>query len=240
MLLFLISKPKFMILIHSCGPRLFNISSGALFKNRLAGIALGILFLLILTVTPASAEIHRLNSDEMTLFQRISSNAGQQRETVALDPILCIVARQRAADMARRNYFSHTNRSGQGANFLVRRAGFVLPNHYSSTLAGNNIESIGMSTGSAKEIFSQWLKSSAHRLHVLGELDFYREQTSVGVGVFRSPRAPYYKYFVFLSAPPNAALRPRAAILKNPKGATIASNPPLADAWARITGTATR
>lgn len=231
-----------MIPIHCCGSklhRLFNSASGSLFKNLVAGIALGILFLIV-TTAPATAGIHRLSSDEMTLFQRISSNAGQQRETATLDPILCIVARQRAADMARRNYFSHTNPSGQGANFLVRRAGFVLPSHYNSALAGNNIESIGMSTGSAKEIFSLWLKSSAHRLHVLGELDFYQEQTSVGVGVFRSPRAPYYTYFVFLSAPPNAALRPRAAVLKNPKGVTIASNPPLADAWARITGTATR
>ena len=73
-------------------------------------------------VAPASAQIHRLNSDEMSLFKRIAADAEQQRDAMTLDPILCIVARKHAADMAKRNYFGHTNPDGQGPNFLVRRA----------------------------------------------------------------------------------------------------------------------
>ena len=57
-------------------------------------IALGIISL-VASVTPVTAQIHRLNSDEMTLFKRIAANAEQQRDGMALDPVLCIVARKR-------------------------------------------------------------------------------------------------------------------------------------------------
>ncbi len=198
-----------------------RITLASLFRTRAGGIAVTIISVVAM-ITPANAEIHRLNNDETILFKQLAANAGQRRTTVKLDPILCIVARKRAADMAKRNYFSHTNPDGQGPNFLVRRAGYALPYYYDSSRAGNNLESIGMSTGRPQEMVSLWLKSSGHRVHVLGEIDFYQQQSSVDVGVFRSPKAPHYKYYVFLSAPPNAAAKPRAAILKNPKGVTIA------------------
>lgn len=173
-------------------------------------IALGIISL-VASVTPVTAQIHRLNSDEMTLFKRIAANAEQQRDGMALDPVLCIVARKRAADMAKRNYFGHINPDGDGANSLVRRAGYVLPSYYDSSRSGNNIESIGMSTGSPQSIVTLWLRSSGHRPHILGELDFYQQQSAIGVGVFRSPAPPHYRYYVFLSAPPNVSLSPRPA-----------------------------
>ena len=207
-------------------------ASGPHFRNRVAGIAMGI----ILMAAPAHAGIHRLNSDEMDLFHRISTHPGQQREKPTLDPILCIVARQRGADMARRNYYAHTNPSGLGPNFLVSRAGFMLPGYYDSSRSGNNIESIAMSIGNPKEVFSLWLKSSPHRLHVLGGHEFYQQQGAIGVGVFRSPHAPFYKYYVFLSAPPNASLHVRSAILTSPKGAILANTRPFTDPVAAFTG----
>lgn len=188
------------------------------------------------TVAPAAAQIHRLNSDEMNLFKRVAADSGQQRDPMTLDPILCIVARKRAADMASRHYFSHTNPDGFGANSLIRRAGYVLPSYYDLSRSGNNVESIGMSTGSPQSVVSLWLQSSDHRPHILGELDFYQQQSSVGVGVFRSADAPHYKYFVFLSAPPSASLRPRPAILKSPQGVTLASTRRPASASAPFTG----
>ena len=186
----------------------------------------------------ATAQIHRLNSDEMSLFKRIAANAEQQRDAMTLDPILCIVARKHAADMAKRNYFAHTNPDGQGPNFLIRRAGYILPSYYDNSRAGNNIESIGMSTGSPQSVLSPWLRSSSHRPHILGELDFYQQQSSIGIGVYRSPVAPHYRYYVFLSAPPNASLSPRPASLKSPHGATLASTRQPAVGLARLTGIA--
>ncbi len=190
------------------------------FKYR--SIVLGMISTMAL-LHPATAQIHRLSSDELSLFKRIAANSEQQRDAMTLDPILCIVARKHAADMAKRNYFAHTNPDGQGPNFLISRAGYVLPSYYDSSRGGNNIESIGMSTGSPQSVLAPWLRSSGHRPHILGELDFYQQQSSIGVGVYRSPVAPHYRYYVFLSAPPNASLSPRSATLKSPTGATIAS-----------------
>jgi hypothetical protein len=207
----------------------FKKVSGVLFRNRVGRVAMGIIASVAM-VAPATAQIYRLNGDEMNLYKRIASNSGQQRDAVNLDPSLCLVARKRAADMAARHYFSHTNPDGQGANYLVRRAGYTLPSYYD--------RSRGMSTGTPREMVSLWLHSSGHRVHVLGELDFYKQQTSVGVGVFRSPEAPHYKYYVFLSAPPNGSLSPRALTLKSPTGATLASTRPLANALAPFTGMA--
>ncbi len=199
-----------------------TIAPGSILQKCLGAIALGVLCWTA-TVAPATARTHRLSSDEMILFKRISSNSGQQRGSVTLDPILCLVARQRAADMARRNYFSHTNPDGLAANYFVRREGYQLPTYYDPSNSGNNIESIAMGVVGPGEIFSLWLGSSAHRTHVLGEAAFYQEQRSIGVGVARSSRPPYYKYYVFLSAPPNATPRPQAVALLSPKGVKLAS-----------------
>ena len=207
-------------------------------RKYVSGLALGIACW-VATLAHASARTHRLTSDEMVLFKRISSSSVQQRVSITLDPILCLVARQRAADMAKRNYFSHTNPDGDGPNFLVRREGYVLPTYYDASRSGNNIESLGMGTGGAGEIFSLWLGSAAHRTHVLGEAAFYREQRSIGVGVFRSSRPPFYKYFVMLSAPPTSAPGPQVVTLTSPKGTVMAGPLPRAKASARFSGAVT-
>ena len=200
-------------------------------------IVLGMISMMAL-IAPATAQIHRLNSDELTLFKRLAANSQQQREAMALDPILCMVARKHATDMAKRNYFGHTNPDGQGPNYLVRRAGYVLPSYYDSSRSGNNIESIGKSTGSPRSVISLWLRSSGHRPHIVGELDFYQQQSAIGVGVYRSPTPPHYRYYVFLSAPPKVSLSPRLVTLKSPSGATLASTRPTANDLARFTGIA--
>jgi uncharacterized protein YkwD len=132
------------------------------------------------------------------------------------------VARQRAADMGRRRYFSHTNPSGQGPNFLVTRAGYVLASFYDSTKAGNNIESIAARSpkGTANDALVQWLNSPPHRAHTMA--DFDKAQTRIGVGVVHLTTAPFATYYVFISAPPNENPKPPRVILKSSKGKIIA------------------
>ena len=202
--------------------KFLKTTSRSCLRNSTAAFAVGIAASAAM-VAPATAGTHTLNQDEMSLFRKIAAESGQQRDTMKLDPILCIVARQRGADMARRHYFSHTTPDGKGANFLIGQAGYVLPSYYDLSRSGNNIESIGMSPGSPKQMVSLWLHSPAHRDHVLGELDFFQQQTSIGVGVYRSSKPPYNKYYVFLSAPPNAALNPWPRTLKSPTGVTLAT-----------------
>ena len=200
---------------------------GFLLRHRIAALVIGAAACVAMT-PPASAVSHKLNTDEMKMFQLVSGSRLQKRTQIHLDPILCKVARQRAADMAKRNYFSHVNPNGQGPNYLAKRAGFMVPSYYDQSVSGNNIESIAMTPGNSKEVFGLWLNSDGHRVHLLGDLDFYKQQSSVGVGVFRSPVAPHYKYYVFLSSPANASARPPLVILKNSKGKVIASTRPIA------------
>jgi uncharacterized protein YkwD len=190
-------------------------------KFRTSSIHLGLICCIAAACT-ASAGVHRLNTDEMKLFRLAANDHGQKRGKVTLDPILCKVARERASDMARKNYFNHVNLNGQGPNHLIRRAGYGLPSFYDKSRSGNNIESIAMTTGDSKSAFTLWMNSDGHRPHLLGEQAFYKEQTSVGVGVFRSPNPPYYKHYVFLSAPANESTLPPLLILKDPKGKILA------------------
>jgi hypothetical protein len=177
--------------------------------------------LTLTTILPAGT--HQLNKAEMKLFKLVAADASQKRATLNLDPILCKVARARAADMVQRNYFSHVNPDGKGANYFIRRKGYILPDSYDASASANNVESIGQSTGTPASVLSLWKNSEFHRLHLMGESPFYRAQKSIGIGIVRSPKAPYYKYFVFISAPPNLSKNPPLWILKNPSGKVIAT-----------------
>jgi hypothetical protein len=180
------------------------------------------LSLLCASVTAtAIAETHTLNRDEMALFKLIANSPKQARAATILDPILCKVARSRCADMSNRNYISHTTPDGTAANYLVTQAGYTLPSYYDSTNAGNNIESLGVDLGNSQQIFRRWMKSIYHKSHILAESPFYQEQTSIGVGVFKSPKPPHIKYYIVLSAPPTTNQDPPLIILKNPAGKII-------------------
>lgn len=194
------------------------VSRTSRFHVLLLGAVIG-----ILTAVPGDARVHRLNTDEVMIYKLFTSSPLQKREKTSLDPILCKVARDRAMDMARRGYYSHVNPDGQAANFLVQRAGFLLPPNYDGSKTGNNIESLVATTGGdSAYAFTFWINSKEHRKHVFAEDNFHKNQTSVGVGFFRSPQAPFTKYYVLICAPKNLSPRPPKWILKNPKGKIIA------------------
>ena len=152
-----------------------------------------------LTAVPDSCE---LNSDEEALANLIINNPSQGRPSMACDPILSQVAREKAMDMAQRSYFDHTNPDGFGPNYLVRNAGYSLPSWYSNAADGNNIESIAAGYNSAGSVWTGWLNSEGHRAHVLAESSFWQSQTNYGVGYYYDASSPYKHYWVFLSAPP--------------------------------------
>ena len=99
-----------------------------------------------------SARAWTPNAQELDIANRMKSASGQRRAFLTFDPILSQVARERAADMARRGYFDHTNPDGHGVNYLVRRAGYILPSSYPSD--GNNLESIAAGGSTASVTWS--------------------------------------------------------------------------------------
>lgn len=146
-----------------------------------------------------------LNSEEQTLARFLTTSAGQHRDRsqMVADPRLCQVARARAADMARRKYFSHVNPEGLGPNALVRAAGYPLPGYYSTAPAGNSVESISAGYADAGAAWTGWMGSAAHKSHLLATESFYQDQTTFGVGYYYDTASPYGRYYVVITAPPS-------------------------------------
>lgn len=140
------------------------------------------------------------NVQESRVAELLHNDAGQGRAALACDPVLAAVAREKARDMASRNYFDHTNPDGAGPNFLIQQAGYRLPASYSQSRDGNNVESIAAGFESAEGAWDGWLNSDHHRPHVLGEIPFFAEQTEYGVGYFYDPNSFYHHYWVILTA----------------------------------------
>ena len=145
------------------------------------------------------------NSVELEIAGMANNHAAQQRAEMVYDPILNLVARAKAIDLAERRYFAHVDPDGYGPNKAVSLAGYELPAWWGDANNLNYIESIAAGYSDASSAFDGWLNSAGHRRHLLGEEGFYARQTRYGVGYVEVPGSPYQRYFVFISAPPNPA-----------------------------------
>ena len=166
----------------------------------------------------ASAQSWTPNTEERDIAGRMANASGQRRSFLTYSPILSRVARERARDMAERRYFDHINPDGHGANYLVRRAGYVLPSSYPSD--GNNLESIAAGYATATATWSGWMASPDHKRHLLGEIDFFAAQTSYGIGYYQDSGSPYRTYWVVLTAPPQPN-PPTVTIVSPTEGASV-------------------
>lgn len=142
------------------------------------------------------------DSATYTVFELLQCHPDQERHEMIWNDTLSRVAEARAHDMATRNYFSHTNPDGIGPNFLLRQAGYALPDWYEDDRDGNNVESIGGGYATAADVVAGLIDSPAHRQHLLGEIDFFRDQTNVGIGFAFNPNSKYKNYWSIISAPP--------------------------------------
>ncbi len=173
------------------------------------------------TIAAAGPAQAALNAQEQELANRVINDAGQSRASVSIDPILSTVARAKAADMANREYFAHTDPDGHGANFLVRQAGYTLPADYSTSPAANNIESLAAGYATVADVWEGWMDSPSHKTHILGKSTFFAAQTSLGVGFYQKSDAPYRYYWVILTAPASA---PKLTIASPAAGAALTSS----------------
>ena len=156
-------------------------------------------FVYLATIYDALPCVPAKQEEEIASLAR--NHPGQGRPTMDCHPILAQVARERALDMGVRDYFSHVNPDGYGPNYLVRQAGYRLPSWWKTDPELNYIESIAGGYPTAGEAWNAWLGSPAHRRHVLGEIDFFAEQTNYGIGYAFVLGSEYGHYWVFISAP---------------------------------------
>ncbi|MDP9291235.1 MAG: CAP domain-containing protein, partial [Verrucomicrobiota bacterium] len=149
-----------------------------------------------------SADGWSLNEQEQAIANHLVNDPGQLRPFLRLDPILAQVARERAADMATRDYFSHTNPDGKAANYLVRQAGYVLPDWWPTDPTANYIESIAGGRAAPDATWTDWMNSPPHKTHILGLDPFYAAETSYGIGYAYDANSTYKHYWVIITAPP--------------------------------------
>lgn len=142
------------------------------------------------------------NDIAYALFEIAVNDPGQQRKDMHWNDKLARVAQAYAERMAREGFFSHTDPQGKGANWRVRQGGYRLPDWYGTALHANNVESLSGGHTTAESAWNGWLRSPDHRIHVLGEISIYAEQSQVGVGHFELKGSRYRHYWVFLSAHP--------------------------------------
>jgi hypothetical protein len=149
-----------------------------------------------------AATVCALNNQEALLLDDMRQDEEQRRDSLNCNPILAQVARSHAQDMAERGYFDHVNPDGYGPNYLVTQAGYHLPDWYPQAPDANNLESIGAHFETADKVWSAWVNSPGHRLHVLGLDPFWAEHTEVGVGYYYDANSEYGAYWVVITAPP--------------------------------------
>lgn len=142
------------------------------------------------------------NPQEQQIAYLLINDPEQNHPSLTCNPILEQVAGERAQDMINRDYFSHVNPDGYGPNYLVELAGYVLPDWYSGEPEANNIESIAGGYSNASSAWAAWMASAGHRSHLLGETEFYRNQTEYGIGYAYSSNSDYGHYWVVIIAQP--------------------------------------
>jgi len=143
-----------------------------------------------------------LSSEETAVANYAMNHPDQGRTVMQCDSTLAQVARAKAEDMAARCYFGHVDPDGIGPNYKTRAAGYDLPTWYSTSIEGNNIESIAAGYATPEAAWNAWLNSAGHRTHVLAESSFWADQTNYGIGYYYDANSPYRHYWVFISAPP--------------------------------------
>lgn len=154
-----------------------------------------------LKLSPDAGAVTKFPDAEIAAFVKIFTTSPlQKRPHMRCDPILMKVAQQRAADLAGRRYFSHVDPDGKGPNYHVIRAGYPLPATYSRDEAANGVESLSAGASGGVRTWQSWMDGPKHKLHLIGEGDFYNEQSDFGIGRVIVPGSPYTFYWCFLSA----------------------------------------
>lgn len=141
---------------------------------------------------------YTFNTQEAEIEQLLKTDPGQKRADLKLSIALSQAARRRAQDMANRAYFDHTNPDGFGPNCIVLQEKFLLPDNYGSLITDNNVETIAAGYANMTEAWKGLLTSAHHADHLLGRVDFYREQTYYGIGYVNVPGSQYQHYLVII------------------------------------------
>ncbi len=133
-------------------------------------------------------------------FAAIGSVPNIKKTALVWNDTLAKVADEKAMDMARRNYFGHTDPDGYGMNYFINKAGFeLIPPLWTSSREKNNFESIAKAVLTGPDttqlvtgpgiirqlVIDKGTPSLGHRKHLLGLEPWGASLTDIGVGIVR-------------------------------------------------------
>ncbi len=132
---------------------------------------------------------------------RLSPRASITRTPLRWNDTLAKVAEMRAVDMAKRDYFDHTDPDGYGPNYHISRAGYVLNPDWLKRKNANNFESIGANHPTAADgikamIIGQNSPGFGHRKHLLGMDEWNASLRDIGIGYVRVPSGSTYRSYL--------------------------------------------
>ncbi|MFZ9388389.1 MAG: CAP domain-containing protein [Chitinophagaceae bacterium] len=114
---------------------------------------------------------------------------------------LARVAEQKAFDMARRDYFSHTDPDGFGINYFIAKSGYRLAKDWITNKAANFFESISAEVEDGESavknlVIDKGVPSLGHRRHLLGNGIWESTLTDIGIGFARRDSGSTYQTYV--------------------------------------------
>ena len=161
----------------------------------------------VVSITVFSQNCKYINSDEKQAFEylnKVRKNPNKYTTDIGIDlsyverkkpliwnSILAKVAQEKAEDMARRNYFSHTNPENMGINILIHEEGYLLQDEWIQKSNDNYFESLGAGysdgVDAIKElIIDDGVNPPGHRNHLLGITEFWSNCYDIGIGFVNS------------------------------------------------------
>ena len=117
----------------------------------------------------------------VAFYRLLTADQRQRRSSLGTCAQLEAAAEWKAQDIVTHGYWAHQAANGEWPNATVRRFGCNLPSEYGSNW--NGCESLVAGSPDAVVMFAALAESPAHRVHLFGEVDFYRMQTHVGVAM---------------------------------------------------------
>lgn len=131
----------------------------------------------------------------------LSHSASITRTPLRWNNTLAKAAEKRAMDMAKRDYFDHTDPDGYGPNYHVNQAGYALNRDWLKRKNANNFESIGANHPSAVDgikamIIGRNSPGFGHRKHLLGMDEWNASLQDIGIGYVRAPSGSTYQSYL--------------------------------------------
>jgi len=131
-------------------------------------------------VTPDSIGTSPASPVQQQVLDLVNSNRRRGGcDELSLDRRLILAAQGHAADMARRDYFAHESRNGDGAGDRVSESGYHWRRYG---------ENIARGPDSAYEVVDGWMHSPEHRENIM---DCQLEQMGIGLA-FDTDDTPYW------------------------------------------------